>query len=258
MIESLKFDGAAVVVSGAAAGIGRSCCELFTDLGARVIAVDIDATFVDSVHVSPSGKEWPDRFLLADVSKESEVVGIAREVDKEYGAIASLINVAGIGPAKSIGDMELSLWESVLATSLTSVFLMTREFMPLIESEFGSIVNVSSTYAFSSRSGKSAYSAAKGAIVSFTKTTAIEASKRGIRANAVCPGPVLTPRRKDSLSGGSDDLDAAIRRTLLGRFAEASEIANLIVFLASRAASFMTGSAVVIDGGQLTHIGEAT
>lgn len=258
MLDLLKFDGSPVVITGAASGIGLSCCELFTDLGAKVIAVDLDPTFGLSHHGTTLGLNWPERYYSIDVSQESEVKQLAKEVFGEFGEIASLVNIAGVGSTSSLQAMDLAHWNRIMQTNLTSVFLMIREFLPMLRENTGSVVNMSSTYAFSSRNNKAAYSASKGAIVSLTKAASIEASKKGVRVNAVCPGPVMTPRRVDAGADGIDDLDMAARRTLVGRMALPSEIANLIAFLASRAASFITGSAVVIDGGQLSHIGEAT
>lgn len=258
MIESLQFRGSAVVVSGAAAGIGFSCCEVLADLGARIIAVDKNPSLRRNRQTTAFGNVWPDRGFVADASVDSEISEVVDEVAKEFGEIAALVNVAGMGPNRSIVSMDLDFWNMVISNSLTSVYLMTSKFLPIIKDNVGSIVSVSSTYAFSSRANKSAYSAAKAGIVGFTKTTAIEAGKRGIRANAVCPGPVLTPRRVEAGASGDDSYEEAARQTLLGRFAEPREIANLVAFLASGAASYITGSAVVIDGGQLSHIGAVT
>lgn len=258
MLDLLKFDGAPVVITGAASGIGLSCCELFTDLGAKVIAVDVDPTFGLSHHGTALGLDWPDRYYSIDVSQEAEVRQLAKEVFSDFGEIASLVNIAGVGSTGSLETMDLAHWNRIMQTNVTSMFLMVREFLPMLRENTGSVVNMSSTYAFASRSHKAAYSASKGAIVALTKAAAIEASRKGIRVNAVCPGPVMTPRRVDAGADGVDDLEKAARRTLQGRMALPGEIANLIAFLASRAASYITGSAVIIDGGQLSHIGEVT
>ncbi len=258
MIDSLQFRGSVAVVTGAAAGIGFACCETLADLGAKIVAIDKNPTFGRELRKTTKGNVWPDRYYIADASLESDVSRVASRVAKEYGEIVALVNVAGIAGNQLISSMDTDFWNRVIANSLTSVFLMSREFLPLLKDGEGSIVSVSSTYAFSSRANKAAYSAAKAGIVGFTKTLAIEASKMGIRANAVCPGPVISPRRIENSASGADNPEEAAARTLLGRFAEADEIANLVAFLASRAASYMTGSAVVIDGGQLTHIGAVT
>lgn len=256
MQDLLDFKGAPVVITGVASGIGFSCGELFAELGAKVIGVDLNPTFGNEAHFTESNKRWPERYFSFDVSKESSVRDMAKQVFGEFGEISALINIAGSGSTNSIEQMDFSHWQRVMNANISSIFLMTREFLPMIRINTGAIVNMSSTYAFSSRPGKSAYSASKGAIVSFTKASAVEAAKRGIRVNAVCPGPIRTPRRLDAAAADIDDLDAAARRTLLGRIAQPSEIANVIAFLASPAASYMTGSAVVIDGGQISHIGE--
>lgn len=256
MRDLLDFNGSPVVITGVASGIGYSCGELFSGLGAKVIGVDLSPTFGNENHLTVSNQTWPERYFALDASKESLIREMAKQVFSEFGEIAALVNIAGSGSTNTIESMEFAHWQRVMHTNINSVFLMTREFLPMIRPNTGAIVNMSSTYAFSSRPGKSAYSASKGAIVSFTKASAAEAAKRGIRVNAVCPGPVNTPRRVDASAANLDDLETASRRTLLGRVAEPSEIANLIAFLASPAASYMTGSAVVIDGGQTSHIGE--
>lgn len=231
------------MVSGAAAGIGRACCEVLADLGASVIGVDIDPEF--------DGYRY-------DVSVEEQVRELGRRVSGEHERLAAVVNVAGIGDAELLANEDAATWNRVLQVSLSSVFLMTREFLPLVAAGEGAFVNIASTYALASRPRHGAYSAAKGGIVSLTKAVAVEAAASGVRANAVCPGPVETPRRKARFDSGEDNRERAAGRTLLGRLAEPAEVAYLVAFLASRAASYITGSAFVIDGGQLAHIGDVS
>lgn len=258
MFDVLRFDSSAVVVTGAAAGIGRSCCEVLADLGAQILAVDIDPAFRDQRFVTRNGVSWPESHFLADVSAEQDVQELARSIQASHSQLAAVINVAGIGLSTPIAQTDLASWDRVLQVSLSSVFLMTRAFLPLVSAGHGAFVNVSSTYAFSSRARHSAYSAAKAGIVSFTRAVAIEGAAAGVRANSVCPGPVETPRRQRRFDSGEESRERAAKRTLLGRLADPAEIAYLIAFLASRAASYITGGTFVIDGGQLVHIGEVT
>lgn len=261
MLEALSFGGAPVLVTGAAAGIGLGASEALAELGARVIGVDMNTSFGEASSAGAAAGEAPDCFhsrLVADVSVEDQVIELVHAVGEEYGQLAAVVNAAGGSSASRVEQTSLGAWDKTIANNLTSVFLMTRECLPLLAVTGGALVNVSSTYAFSSRAGQSAYSAAKAGIVGFTRAVAIEGAPRGVRANAVCPGPVETPRRLERFASGADSRATAEGRTLLGRMASVAEVGSLIAFLASRASSYVTGAAFVIDGGQLVHIGNVS
>ena len=249
MLKELGFDGAAVVVTGAANGIGRASCTALAELGARVIGVDIEADFEDKVqsegHVYGAGAVG----IVADVSIEEEVRALRARVEGEVDSLAAVVNVVGVGSRRAVVEMPLAEWQRVLQVSLTSTFLTTRELLPLVEAARGSFVNVASTHAFVGLPFGSAYSASKAGVVGFTRQLATEVGALGVRANSVCPGPVNTKGR-DTGHGPESTMSTVLRRS-----ADASEIANVIAFLASPASSFVTGAAVMVDGGQSVHRG---
>jgi meso-butanediol dehydrogenase/(S,S)-butanediol dehydrogenase/diacetyl reductase len=166
--------------------------------------------------------------------------------------VKALINNAGTNLVKKLEDLSTEEWHKLLAIDLDSVFYFSRAFMPLLEKApgGGSIVNVASTFGIIGFPSMPVYCAAKGGMLSFTRQIAIDYGPRGVRCNAVCPGPTLSPRLRGYFETNKVSAEATRKMVPLGRLAECSEIANAIVFLASDAASFFNGASVVVDGGQ--------
>ena len=253
-LAALRFDGAPVIVTGAGAGIGQACCEVLTDLGATVIAVDFNEEILANISNSAIYGENAKAFV-ADVSSEADVANLKAEIERSYDSITAVINVAGTNDNTSVRKLSLEQWNRIMATNLTSVFLMTREFLPLVERGRGSFVNIASTYGLVGVKNNTSYCSSKAGIINLTRQIATEVGSAGVRANSVCPGPTLTPRRQSSFDSGRSIRAEAEQRTLLGRMASPLEIARVIVFLASNAASYVTGATFVVDGGQLAFIG---
>jgi len=249
MLSQLNFNGQAIVVTGAAHGIGRATCAVLTEMNARVYAIDIRPDFEETVDKDRVTYGQNGVAIVADVSVEDQVSSLRDRIESEVESLAAVVNVVGAeGNRQAVRDMALNEWSRVIEISLTSMFLMSRALLPLVERATGSFVNVASTHALVGLPLGNAYSTAKAGVIGFTRQLATEVGSSGVRANSVCPGPVDTA----SPSGHNPE---SVMSTVLGRFADASEIANLIGFLASPASSFMTGTAVVIDGGQTAHRG---
>lgn len=233
-----------VVITGAARGIGAATVDLFRAEGWYAVGVDKEADTETSA----------DRFVAADVVDERSVIA-AFEGLADLGGIDALVNNAAVSLSGSLTATTAAEWDEVMAVNVRAAFLATRAVNPLMQGRGGAIVNVGSVHALATTAGVAAYAASKGALVAFTRASAMDLAHDGIRVNAVLPGAIDTPM----LRRGADD-DGRIRsiaaRTPLGRVGEAREVAQAILFLAdAQRSSFITGSALVVDGGALTRLG---
>jgi NAD(P)-dependent dehydrogenase (short-subunit alcohol dehydrogenase family) len=245
-----RLAGKTALITGAAAGLGRVAAELFAREGARVVVADVadGGPTVDAIR--DAGGEATT--VAMDVADDDSVrAAIAHAVDA-FGRLDVLYNNAGISPGDDDGPTNTSdeTWQRVLDVNVTGVARCCRWGIPaLLASGGGSIVNVASFVAhLGAATPQIAYTASKGAVLSMTREIAVIYARQGIRCNALCPGPVLTPLLAKFL-----DDDAKRQRRLvhipMGRFGEAIEIANGALFLASDESSFMTGQSLLIDGG---------
>ncbi len=232
--------------------MGRSAAELFASEGAKVVVTDVvdeggNAT-VDAVRAA--GGEAT--YVRADVSKWADCETMVKHATDTYGALHVLYNNAGIFPADDGGvlDTPESTWDTVMDINLKGVWLGCRAGIPaMIASGGGSIVNVASFVALmGAATAQIAYTSSKGGVLSMTREIAVEYARQGIRANALCPGPIQTPLLEELLS----DPARRARRLVhipMGRLGRAEELAKAALFLASDDASFMTGASLVVDGG---------
>jgi NAD(P)-dependent dehydrogenase (short-subunit alcohol dehydrogenase family) len=236
-----RLEGKVCVVTGAASGIGAETARLFAEEGARVVGVDI-----------AEGAEG--EFILnADVSDEHSVRDMYDEAAREMGRIDVLFNNAGINPSDdaSVLDTSLETWQRVQDINLKSVFLCCKYGIPhLLEAGGGSVINTASFVAtMGAATSQISYTASKGGVLSLSRELGVEFGKRGVRVNALCPGPVNTPLLQELFA---DDPGETARRTVhlpMGRFAEAREIAQGALFLASDESSYVTASTFLVDGG---------
>ena len=237
--------GRVVVITGGASGIGEACAELFYNEGARVVVVDKQAP-------QTSHK---DLVLEGDVGDEKTVQAHVNAILENYGRIDSLVTCAGFSTGKSVTETSLDDWNAVLQTNLTGTFLWARETaITMSKTGGGTIVMIGSQLAFAGGKSNAAYLASKGGIVSLAQTMAIDCAVDNIRVNALIPGAIETPLLSRSFAR-ADDPDVArvrsISRHPLGRLGQPSEMARAILFLASPASSFTTGSCLRDDGGWL-------
>ena len=236
-----RLEGKVCVITGAASGIGAATAALFAAEGARVAGVDLDES---------SDAELP---LAADVSDEEQVRGMYDRVREELGRIDVLFNNAGISPEDdtSVLDTELAAWDRVIAVNLTSVFLCCKHGIPhLLDAGGGSVVNTASFVALmGAATSQIAYTASKGGVLAMSREMGVQFAKRGVRVNALCPGPVNTPLLEELFA---KDPERAARRLVhvpRGRFGEVDEVARAALFLASDDSSYVNASAFVVDGG---------
>jgi NAD(P)-dependent dehydrogenase (short-subunit alcohol dehydrogenase family) len=236
-----RLDGKVCVITGAASGIGATSARLFAVEGAQVAGVDV-----------ASGAEG-DLAIEADVSDEGQVREMYERVRRELGRIDVLFNNAGISPADdgSVLDTSLEAWQRVQDVNLRSVFLCCKHGIPhLLEGGGGSVINTASFVAtMGSAVSQISYTASKGGVLALSRELGVEFARRGVRVNALCPGPVSTPLLRELFA---KDPQKAARRLVhlpMGRFAEAEEIAQAAVFLASDESSYVTASTFLADGG---------
>jgi NAD(P)-dependent dehydrogenase (short-subunit alcohol dehydrogenase family) len=236
-----RLAGKVCVITGAASGIGAETARLFAEEGARVVGVDL-----------ADGAEG-ELALQADVSDEEQVREVYERTAKEMGRIDVLFNNAGISPDDDGPVLETSLeaWQRVQDVNLKSVFLCCKYGIPhLLEGGGGSVINTASfVAAMGAATSQISYTASKGGVLALSRELGVEFGKRGVRVNALCPGPVNTPLLQDLFA---KDPDQAARRLVhlpMGRFAEAREIAQGALFLASDDSSYVTASTFLVDGG---------
>lgn len=249
MLETLQFRGLGVVVTGAAAGLGRATAQVLGELGAHVFALDIDEAGAHEVAKDLTAREQRCTAIGGDITREDEVRRVADQIGASGVVLKSLVNNVGANFRRPAHELQLDDWNKYLALNLTSAFLMTRALLPqlLAAPQGGTIVNVSSVRGLIGSPGTPSYATTKAGLLGFTRQLAAEYGGQGLRANAVCPGLVLTER----IAGrGIGEAEERLReRVLEGRFAQPQEIANAIAFLASDAASYISGVTLPIDGG---------
>jgi NAD(P)-dependent dehydrogenase (short-subunit alcohol dehydrogenase family) len=242
-----RLEGKVAVITGAGSGIGAATAEVFVREGARVVAADISGQQEDVA------KRLGDGCLAvhADVSKGDDVQAMLAAATSHFGRLDLVYNNAGIdGATAPTGEMSEEDFDRVWAVNGRGVFLGMRYAIPLLlENGGGSIINTASVASMVAFPSMPAYCAAKGAVVMLTKTAAAEYGRAGIRVNAICPGVIDTAMTK----GLSPELIAGVKQmTPMGRIADASEVADVALFLASDESSFITGAAVLVDGGYIT------
>jgi NAD(P)-dependent dehydrogenase (short-subunit alcohol dehydrogenase family) len=250
----MRLENKVAVITGAGNGIGEASALLFAEEGARVLCADLLAEDAErtAARIREAGGEA--EACQADVRHSADAERMIARAVERFGRIDILFNVAGTGIRKPVHELDESEWDFVMDTNLKSVFLCCKATLPLFLAQgSGNIINTSSTFALLASPNYPAYCASKAGVLLLTKQMALDYGP-AIRVNCICPGATNTPRMRRNIANAPDP-DAYMRRLnelnrVMGRLAEPREIAYSALFLASDEASFVTGSALVADGGQ--------
>jgi NAD(P)-dependent dehydrogenase (short-subunit alcohol dehydrogenase family) len=243
-----RLEGKVAVITGGASGIGRETAKRFAEEGARVCVADL---------ADEPGKETAAEidglYIHSDVTNPDDVQGMYREASERFGGLDVLFNNAGISPPDddSILETELEAWQRVQDVNLKSVFLCCKYGIPyLLERGGGSIINTASFVAvMGAAASQISYTASKGGVLAMSRELGVQFARQGVRVNALCPGPVNTPLLQELFAKDPEKAERRLVHLPMGRFAEATEIANGALFLASDESSYVTASTFLVDGG---------
>ena len=223
-------------------------------MGATSIIVGRTEKTLKDTQAEFVAKGWKCETFVADVSREEDVGRLVKWVVGAFPEVKAIDNNAGNNFSAPIHELPTERWRELMATNLDSVYFMCRDFIPLLLKAKGpSIVNVASTFGVIGNPRMPVYCATKGGVVNLTRQLAIDYGSQGLRVNSVCPGSTLSPRYKGYIDKGLVKMEAVNARIMLGRPAECDEIGDVIAFLVSDAASFVTGATMLVDGGQTIH-----
>ena len=240
MMAEARFEGRRALVTGAGSGIGEAVARGLHADGADVVLADLAGDRVQAL----AGELGPRAEALTLDVRDEDAVAAA------MGGLDVLANIAGIGSTTNAPDTPLEVWEDVFAVNARGTFLCCKHAIPgMIERGGGAIVNTSSVAGLVGLPNRAAYCASKGAVLALTRALAIDHVRQGVRVNAVCPGTVDSPWVRRLVDDVGESLDALRARQPMGRLGTTDEVAQAILYLASDAAAFITGTGLVIDGG---------
>lgn len=251
MTTPFSLEGETAVVTGAGRGIGRAIALALAESGADVVLWARTLPELNEVRAAVEARERRGLAMAVDARDGAAVQRASEQVLERFGGrIDILINNAGIGGRDPLEALTEETWDRVLDTNLKSAYLCARAFVPAMATRGrGRIVNLASMLGIVGHVNRAAYAASKGGMVQLTRALAAELAPRGITVNAVCPGYIETDLTKTILAPGSEFREFALTRTPLGRLGRPEDVAWPVVFLCSRAADYITGHALLVDGG---------
>ena len=252
-----RMAGRMALVTGGGGGIGEATGRLFAEEGAAVALVDADARAVETAaeRIAKDIAGARVAALTADLAREAEAARVTEAVATRFGALHTLVNVAGVRVYAALADASSADWERIIGVNVLATAYCCRAALPYLRGAGrGTIVNVSSVYGLMGRSGMGQYDTTKAAVLGFTRALAVEEARHGVRVNAVCPGGTITPYHiRRAAAQGISEAEMRTQRAgdnLLGRWAEPREMAYPILFLSSDESSYVTGATLMVDAGR--------
>jgi meso-butanediol dehydrogenase/(S,S)-butanediol dehydrogenase/diacetyl reductase len=231
------------IVTGGSTGIGKATVAKYREYGAEVVIANRSADAGQE-----TAEELGCTFTQCDVAEYDQVEALVEATVEKYGQLDVMVNNAGIGRVGTVEEMALDDWHDVMRINLNGVMHGTRAALPHLKESEGSIINIASIYGLVAAPEATAYAAAKGGIINFTRSVAIDYAKENVRVNSICPGFVETPMTKPSFEDEAF-YEYVHGQTPIGRVAQPEEITGLAMFLASEEASYITGTNIPVDGG---------
>jgi NAD(P)-dependent dehydrogenase (short-subunit alcohol dehydrogenase family) len=254
-----RLDGKVSIVTGSSMGIGRACAERFAEEGASVIINGYPEAIANKIAAGIVSAGGEARYCAADVGIRDDLRRLIQFALDSYGRLDILMNNAITGESASLLEQDESEWDRVFDTSVKAAFLASKMALPhMIERGGGVIINTSSVHGLLAGRGALAYDSAKAALINLTRQIAVDYGVQGIRANALCPGRILTERKLEMLEKHPEEARRQQFTYPLGRPGSMREIANAALFLASDESSFVTGHALVVDGGLTAQLQDGT
>jgi len=249
----MRLQDKVAIITGAGSGMGRVAAQLFAAEGAKVVVAEFDEAAGNQTVESVKQAGGEATYVRTDVSQEADAKGMVDHAVATYGQVDVLYNNAGVMPEPdhSVIDTDVATWDRVMAVNVRGVFLGCKYAIPkMLEQGSGSVINISSFVAILGCSvPQDAYTASKGAVLSLTRSLAVQFGPRGVRSNAICPGPIETPLLMDWLLKDEAAKQLRLARNPTGRFGKPEEIVNAAIYLASDEARWTNGASFVIDGG---------
>lgn len=250
-----RFKDKAIIVTGAASGIGFAAAERFAAEGGRVLLADLDGPAAEAAAAAIRARGGEALGRAVDVADELQVIAMVAAAVDAFGRLDILVNNAGIGCFGAVENLATEQWRRVMAVDLDAVFFACRAALPHLKRQGGAIVNTASISGLAADYGFAGYNAAKAAVINLTRALAIDHGRDGVRANSISPGFVATPLT--AVLQDQPKITGAYQRLIpLGRAAAPAEQATAILFLASDEASYITGTNLVVDGGLTAATGQ--